>query len=149
MTNLAENKKAYFNYQILEKFEAGLVLTGPEVKSIKSGRVQIAGAYVTFQGQEPYLTNAIIPPYQPQNMPQDYDDSRPRKLLLKKSEIRYLADRLAQRGLTLIPLAMYTKKRKIKLFFALAKGKRTADKRETIKKRETQRAIWRELGIRG
>jgi SsrA-binding protein len=149
MTVLTENKKAHFNYQILENFEAGLVLTGPEVKSIRAGRIQIAGAFVTFKGTELYLTNAVISPYQPMNMSQDYQEDRPRKLLLKKSEIEYLIGRVAERGLTLIPLRLYTKKRKIKLEFGIAKGKKAADKRESIKKRESARTIKRELGIRG
>ena len=149
MAVLTENKKAHFNYQILETFEAGLVLTGPEVKSIRGGKIQIAGAFVTFHDNELYLTNSVIPPYQPLNMSKDYQEDRPRKLLLKKSEIEYLIGRVAERGLTLVPLRLYTKKRKIKLEFGIGKGKKTIDKRETIKKRETDRTIKRELGIRG
>jgi len=139
MKVLAENKKAYFNYDILEKFEAGLVLQGQEVKSIKSGRITLAGSYVVLKDEEAYLLNANIPPYQPKNVPKDYDPSRLRKLLLKKSEIKYLIGKSQQKGLTLIPLRVYTKKGKIKLEFGIGKGRKKTDKRELIKKREFER----------
>jgi len=146
---LSENKKAYFNYSILEKFEAGLVLIGQEVKSIKGGRINLAGSYVVFKDNEPYLIGANVPPYQPKNAPADYNPERSRKLLLKKSEIKYLIGKTKQKGLTLIPLRVYTKKGKIKLEFGIAKGKKKADKREVIKKRETEREMDRELKFRG
>ncbi|MFH1820811.1 MAG: SsrA-binding protein SmpB [Candidatus Nealsonbacteria bacterium] len=149
MKALSENRKAYFNYQMLEKFEAGLVLTGQEVKSIRSGRIVLAGSYVIIQGGEAYLVNSTVPPYQPKNAPENYEPDRPRKLLLKKSEINYLFGQTEQKGLTLIPLRVYTKKGKIKLEFALARGKKKTDKRETIKKRAVDRDIKRELNIRG
>lgn len=145
MKVFAENKKAYFNYQILEKFEAGLVLIGQEVKSIKSGRINLAGSYVVLRGEEIFLTGANIPPYQPKNAPLDYTPERIRKLLLKKSEIKHLIGKVKEKGLTLVPLRMYTKKGKIKLEFAIAKGKKKSDKRELIKKRETEREIQRAL----
>ena len=149
MKVLSENKKAYFNYSILEKFEAGLVLIGQEVKSIKGGRINLAGSYVVFKDNEPYLIGANVPPYQPKNAPADYNPERSRKLLLKKSEIKYLIGKTKQKGLTLIPLRVYTKKGKIKLEFGIAKGKKKADKREVIKKRETEREMDRELKFRG
>ena len=149
MKALSENKKAYFNYEILEKFEAGMVLIGQEVKSIKSGRINLAGAYVILRNEEVYLINANIPPYQPKNLPQEYDPMRPRKLLLKKSEIKYLVGKSGEHHLTLIPLRVYTKKGKIKLEFATARGKRKADKKDLIKKREIKREIERELKLRG
>ena len=145
MKIFAENKKAYFNYQILEKFEAGIVLAGYEVKSIKSGRINLAGSYVIIKNEEAYLINASIPPYQPKNVPPEYDPSRQRKLLLKKKEIKYLIGKTRQKGLTLVPLKMYTKKRKVKLEFGVAKGKKKADKRELIKKREVKREIRKAL----
>jgi len=148
MRPLAENKKAYFNYQILEKFEAGIVLLGHEVKSIKLGRIILAGSYVVLKDGEAYLINAGIPPYQPKNIPQEYDPSRQRKLLLKKKEIKYLIGKTRQKGLTLVPLKMYIKKRKVKLEFGVAKGKKKVDKRELIKKREIQKDIERELKSR-
>jgi len=141
MKVFAENRKAYFNYEILEKFDAGMVLTGQEVKSIKSGRINLAGSYVVLKDSEVYLIGASIPPYQPQNAPADYDPSQSRKLLLNKKEINYLIGKSAERGLTLVPLKVYTKNRRIKLEFGVGKGKKKFDKRETIKKREMEREI--------
>lgn len=149
MKSLAENKKAYFNYEILEKFEAGMVLIGQEVKSIKLGRINLAGSYVILRNGEAYLINANVPPYQPKNLLTDYDATRPRKLLLKKSEIQYLIGKAREHRLTLMPLRVYAKKGKIKLEFAIGRGKKKADKREVIKKRETEREIERELKTRG
>ena len=147
MKVLAENKKAYFNYQVLEKFEAGLVLIGQEVKSIKLGRVNLAGSYVVIKNEEAYLIGCKVPPYQPKNAPSDYNPERSRKLLLKKAEIKHLIGKSRQKGLTLMPLRMYTKRGRIKLEFGITKGKKVIDKRELIKKRETERKIKR--AIRG
>lgn len=149
MKVLSENKKAYFEYEILEKFEAGMVLTGQEVKSIKNGRVNLAGSYVVLRGLEPYLLNANIPPYQPKNAPKDYDSARTRKLLLKKTEINYLIGKSQQKNLTLLPLRVYTKDGKIKLEFGVGRGRKKEDRREVIKKRETDREMRRTLNIRG
>lgn len=148
MKILAENKKAYYDYEILEKFEAGLVLTGSEVKSIKTGHIGLKGSYVVLK-EEVYLIGATIPPYQPKNASPDYDPERSRKLLLNKSEIKYLIGKTKERGLTLIPLKVYTKYAKIKLEFGIAKGRKKPDKRELIKKREADRIIERELKTRG
>ena len=145
MKTFAENKKAYFNYQILEKFEAGMVLIGTEVKSIKSRRINLVGSYVIIKNEEVYLIGAKIPPYQPKNAPPDYNPERLRKLLLKKSEIKYLIGKSKQKGLTLMPLRVYTKRGKIKLEFGIVKGKKKFDKRELIKKREVEREIKRAL----
>ena len=145
MADLAQNKKAYMTYQILETFQAGLVLNGQEVKSIKSGRINLTGSYIVFKGEELFLIGAHIPPYQPANAPQDYNPERSRKLLLRKDELRYLAGKVKEKGLTLVPLRVYNQKRKLKLDFGLAKGKQKQDKRETIKKRETERDIERAL----
>ena len=145
MRNLANNKKAFFNYEILERFEAGLVLTGQEVKSIKLGRINLAGSYVILKNEEAFLINANIPPYQPKNAPSDYNPTQPRKLLLKKAELKYLLGKSQQKSLTLMPLRVYTKKGKIKLEFGIARGKKKTDKREIIKKRETAREIERKL----
>jgi len=141
----AENRKANLNYEILETFQAGLVLNGQEVKSIKSGRIQLAGSYVIFQGEDLFLTGANIPAYQPANAPQEYAPERPRKLLLHKKELKYLIGKIKEKGLTLVPLRVYNQKRKIKLEFGLARGKRKQDKREKIKKQDTQREIERAL----
>ena len=137
------NKKAYFNYEILETFQAGIVLIGQEVKSIKNGRISLAGSYIILKEEEFFLIGANVPPYQPKNAPRDYDPKRFRKLLLKKSEIKYLIGKSRQMGLTLIPLKVYTKRQKIKLEFGLAKGKKKVDKREKIKKREIEREMRR------
>ena len=145
MVNFAENRKAHFDYEILEKFEAGLVLSGAEVKSIKNGRMNLTGSYVNFHNGELYLINASIAPYQPKNQPLDYDPLRSRKLLLKKQEISYLAGKVKQKGLTLVPLKAYNKGRRVKIEIALAKGKKQYDKREAIAKRETAKKIEREL----
>jgi len=143
---LAENKKAYFNYEILEKFEAGISLIGQEVKSLKTREVNLAGNYVILKNEEAFWVGANIHPYQPKNAPPDYNPERSRKLLLKKSEIKYLIGKSKQRGLTLIPLKLYTTKSgRIKLEFAIARGKKKFDKREKIKKREIERKIERVL----
>lgn len=145
MKSLSDNKKAYFNYEILEKFEAGLVLTGQEVKSIKLGRASMAGSYVVIKNEEVYLIGCNVPPYQPKNTSKDYRPERPRKLLLKKEEIKYLIGKSKQKGLTLVPLRAYTKQGRIKLEFGVAKGKRKIDKRELIKKRGAEKEIRRTL----
>jgi SsrA-binding protein len=145
MRTLAENKKAYFTYQVLEKFEAGVVLTGQEVKSIKSGRISIKGSYVVLRDEEPYLIGANIPPYQPKNAPPDYNPEKSRKLLLNKKEIKYLIGKTKEKGLTLVPLKVYTKNAKIKVEFGLARGKKKVDKREIIKKRDAEREMRRAL----
>ena len=149
MKTLAKNKKAYFDYEILEKFEAGIVLIGQEVKSIKLDRINLSGAYVVLRGGEVYLVNASVPPYQPKNLQIDYDPTRPRKLLLRKSEIKYLIGKTEEKRLTLIPLRVYANKGKIKLEFAVGKGRKKANKKELIKKRDTEREIERELKLRG
>jgi len=145
MKILAENKKAFFDYELLETYEAGIVLHGFEVKSIRAGHASLKGAYVIIKDNEVYLINALISPYQQANTPENYDTQRTRKLLLKKSEIKSLIGKSKVKGLTLIALRLYTKKNKIKLEFAIGKGKRKIDKRETIKKRETDREIRREF----
>ena len=145
MKILAENRKASFLYSILETFEAGIVLTGQEVKSIKLGRASLKGSYVVMKDEEAYLIGTTIPPYQPKNAPSDYDPERSRKLLLKKSEIKYLIGKTKEKGLTLIPLKMYTQRGIVKLEFGVAKGKRKADKREVIKKRDVEREMRRAL----
>jgi len=149
MRVLAENKKAYYNYEILEKFEAGVSLIGQEVKSLKTRGVNLAGSYVIIKDSEVFWIGAKISPYQPKNAPPDYNPERSRKLLLKKSEIQYLIGKAKQKGLTLIPLRVYTKNGKIKLEFGIAKGRRKFDKRELIRKREIERELKRELKLRG
>jgi SsrA-binding protein len=145
MPVISKNKKAYFNYEILEKFEAGVILNGQEVKSLKTNGVNLAGSYVVLKDEEVFWIGANIPPYQPRNIGSSYNPERSRKLLLKKSEIKYLIGKSRQKGLTLMPLKVYTIRGKIKLEFAIVKGKRKFDKRDSIKKRAIEREIEREL----
>lgn len=145
MPILAKNKKAIYDYEILEKYKAGIVLTGQEVKSIRMGRMNLLGSYVVIRGEEVFLIGAKVPAYQPKNAPSDYDEQRSRKLLLTKQEIKKLLGLAQQKGLTMTPLSVYTERGKIKLEFALVKPKKKQDKRETIKKREAEREIQRAL----
>lgn len=145
MPTLLDNKKARFDYEILEKFEAGLELRGFEVKSLKNKRGSLAGSHVIIRAGESFIIGMEIPAYQPKNAPQDYDSQRTRKLLLTKKEINYLEGKNQEKGLTLIPLAVYTKGRRLKLSFALARGLKKYDKRERIKKKEVKRKIERIL----
>ena len=143
--SLIQNKKAFFNYQITEKFTAGIELLGFEVKSIREKKGQLEGAYITIRGGEAYLIGANIPAFQPKNAPVDFDPLRNRKLLLTKKEIKTLADIEGKKGLTIVAIAVYNGGRKLKLEIGVAKGKKSFDKRETIKKRETDREIRRTL----
>jgi SsrA-binding protein len=145
MASYAENRKARFNYEIVEKYEAGIELVGTEVKSVRGGQMSLEGAFVIVRGGEAYLINANIPPYQPKNAPQDYDPLRNRRILLTKKEINELAGNEKNKSLTIVPISVYNKNRKVKVEIALVKGKKKFDKRETIKKRETDREIRREV----
>ncbi len=145
MQTLAENRKARFDYDILETFDAGIVLSGQEVKSLMNGQISLAGSYVVVKPQGAYLLNATIPPYQPKNAPKEYEPARSRTLLLKKKEIGYLLGKAKESKLTIVPLSCYRIKSKIKLSIGLARSKRKHDKRETAKTRETDREINRAL----
>ncbi|OGZ94290.1 MAG: SsrA-binding protein [Candidatus Sungbacteria bacterium RIFCSPLOWO2_01_FULL_47_32] len=145
MQPMATNKRAYFDYEILELYEAGLELLGHEVKAVRSGRMNLSGSFVVIRGSEAFLLGASIPPYQAKNTPGGYEQDRTRKLLLHKSEIRELIGKSAQKGLTLVPLRVYNKGIKIKLEFGVCRHKKKHDKRETIKERETKREIDRGL----
>jgi SsrA-binding protein len=149
MKVFSENKKAYFEYEILDKLDAGMVLSGQEVKSIKMGRINLAGSYVVLKDNEAFLVGSSVPAYQPKNASPDYDPQRSRKLLLKKQEINRLIGKTKEKGLTLIPLKVYSNKGKIKLEFGIGKGKKTTDKRDVIRKRDVDREIARELRSRG
>lgn len=140
----AENKRAAFNYKILEDFEAGIVLSGAEVKSVRAGQISLKEAFGTVRGSEIFLTNAHISPYKPANQ-KDSDPTRSRKLLLKKSEIVKLISKVRTEGLTLIPLKIYDKKGKIKVGLGLGQGKKKYDKREALRKRDQKREIERAL----
>lgn len=145
MANLIEHKRAHFDYEIMETFEAGVQLFGTEVKSLREHRGKLEGAHVTVRGGEAFLLNAEIPAFQPANTAKGYEPSRNRRLLLTKKELGELAKAEDTKGLTIVPLSMYNKGRVIKLKFAIARGKKKADKRETIKKREAIRDIAREV----
>ncbi len=150
MSKLADNKRALYDYQILEKFEAGLVLTGPEVKSAKGGRINLQGAYVIPKGSELWLSGADITLYLPAKTQQvGYDSKRDRKLLLKQAELAYLLGKIKEKGLTLMPLSVYTSRRLIKLEIGLARGKTRYDKRAEIRKREVNREIRSSLKFKG
>jgi len=141
VSTLAKNKRAYFDCNILEKYEAGIVLAGHEVKSIKLGHLSLQGSYVAIRNNEAFLLNMHISPYQPQNIPRDYDPTRTRKLLLKRSETKTLIGRSHAQGLTILPLSVYTKRGKIKLEIGLARSKKKYEKRELIKKRDIEREM--------
>ncbi len=144
MGALAENKKAYFDYNILEKIEAGIVLNGQEVKSIKLGRMSLRGAYVVPKDGGIYLIGGHIPAYQLKNTT-NYDPERSRKLLFNKKEVNYLIGKSKEKGLTLVPLKVYTRKGIIKIEVGIARGKKKVDKREKIKKRDIDRDLKRSL----
>ncbi len=145
MATYAENRKAHFNYEFLEKIEAGIELFGLEVKAIRTGKATLEGARVIIRGGEAYVLGLGISPYQPNNTKEDYDPLRTRRLLLNKKEIETLAKTESTRGLTLIPISLYNKGPKIKVSVAVARGKKKFDKRETLKKRDTDREISRTL----
>lgn len=133
------NKKARFNYELSERFEAGIVLSGAEVKSVKEGKVSLNDSFARVdENGEVWLLNCHIHPYQFADN-HDYDPTRSRKLLLKRKEILSLTKKIEGRNLTLIPTAMYLKQGKIKVELAIGRGKKQWDKRETIKKRESDR----------
>ena len=138
---IAENRRARFDYEIAQKYEAGIELQGHEVKSAKGGRLQIAGAHVLIRGGEAWLVNSHIPPYQAGNTPTDYEEDRARRLLLSKDEIKELQGALVNKSRHLIPLRAYLKHGFIKLELGLGRTRKKSDKREAIKKRAHQREM--------
>ena len=142
---LVENKKAHFHYEILDKYEAGVELLGTEVKSLRNKQGSLDGAHISIRGNEAYLLNSFIPPYQPANAPADYDPNRARRLLLTKKEIAEMIGQEKTRGLTLVAISMYNKGKYVKLLFGLGRIKKKYDKREDIKKRDSKRDIERTL----
>ena len=145
MSDLAVNPRAHFDYEILQTYEAGIELLGFEVKAVKSGRMSLVGAFVVIRSSEAWLLNAAISPYQPKNTPPEYDSTRSRRLLLNKSEINELFGQTSQKGLTIVPLKVYTKRNRVKVLIGLARSKKRGDKREVIKRREASREIDRTL----
>lgn len=137
----AQNRKIFHDYEILDKFEAGLVLFGSEVKSIQLGKITLAGGVVKFQGGRLALLNVDIAPYQVKNTAKEYNPTRPRYLLLRPNEIKKLAETLEHRQLTILPISVYNKNGLIKLEIGIAKRKNKADKREALKKKSTKREM--------
>ena len=143
--SVIQHKRAYFDFEILETFEAGISLLGTEVKSIRNGQGKLDGAYVIIRGKEAFLVGASIPAFQKKNVSASYDPERPRKLLLTQKELAELEQKSEKQGLTIVPIKLYNKKSKLKLEIAIARGKKKYDKRQSIKERDTNRDIAREL----
>jgi len=147
MATIIKNKEGLYSYEIIDTWHAGIVLSGPEVKSVKLGQMSLKGSFVQFDArQELWLMNAYIAPYKPaKGVQTGYDPYQRRKLLLNKREIDTIIGKKAQKGLTIIPISVYTKRRLVKVEIGLARGKSKIDKRESIKKREVDREISRTL----
>ncbi len=141
MSSIAENRRAHFDYEIKETHEAGIELRGYEVKSAKAGHFQIAGARVLIRGGEAWLVNSHIPPYQPKNTPEGYEEDRARRLLLTKDEIKSFSGKLQEKAQFLIPLRAYLKSGFIKVELGLGRTKKKSDKREVLKKRAHEREM--------
>ncbi len=145
-STLASNRKARHDFTILEVVEAGIVLSGSEVKSLRTGQVQLADSYARMNNGELWLEGVHVAPYQFAHGVGAHDPNRPRKLLLHASELQHLSDRVARERLTIVPLSIYLKDGRVKVEVALARGKRREDKRQDIAKRDVEREIQRNLG---
>jgi len=145
---VATNRRARFDYEVIERVEAGLVLVGPEVKSLRAGKASLGEAYAMIRRGEAWLLNCRISPYDPASR-ENPDPRRERKLLLHRKELRKLEGKLQERGLTMVPLSLYFKDGRAKVELALVRGKRRFDKRETIRDRESQRDLARRMRGRG
>lgn len=148
MSAYVHNKKATFDYEILERFEAGLVLHGFEVKAIRAGKASLQGAYVVVRGGEAYLVGSSVAPFQEKNTPDTYELDRPRKLLLQTKELSELEKVDAAKGLTIVPIKLYNSGRNIKLEIGIGRGKKKYDKRESLKERASKRDVERSLKFR-
>jgi SsrA-binding protein len=137
-SSIAENRKAFHDFHLLESFEAGLVLLGTEVKAIREGRVNLRDSFARVENGEVYLYNVNISPYSHRGYA-DHEPLRRRKLLLHRAEIRKLIGKTVEKGMTLVPVRLYFKDGRVKVAVSLAKGKKEYDKRETIKRREADR----------
>lgn len=144
---IATNRKARHDYHIEDSLEAGLVLRGTEIKSIRAGQVNLRDSYASFRDGELWLVNAHISPYQ-QASYENHEPRRERKLLLNRRELNRLAGKLQEKGLTLVPLKLYLKNSRAKVELGLARGKKSYDKRQTLRERQDQRQIDRALGRR-
>lgn len=147
MAPLLEYKKAGLKFERLEEFEAGIELLGHEVKSLKNKQGSLDGSRVVIRGSEAFVTGMTIPPYQPANTEKEYDAERSRRLLLSKAQIRTLGDAEAKKGLTIIPIEVYTKGNLLKVRVAIVRGKGKADKREDLKKKDAK--LEAERALRG
>jgi SsrA-binding protein len=143
--SLVDNKRATFDYSVLETMEAGLELLGYEVKSLRAGQGSLKGARVVARGGEAYLVGATIPAWQAANAPNSYDPERTRRLLLNKKQIAQVLSAESEKGLTIIPLSVYNKGRNLKLGIAIARGKKAHDKRQSIQERDEKRSMARTL----
>lgn len=141
MTTFAANPRAKFDYDILKSYEAGVVLTGPEVKAVRAGQVSLKGAYAAIHGDELWLLNAHISPYAKAGRLTDYEPTRSRKLLLHSRELKELIGKVQSQGLTLIPISVYTRGRRLKVELGVARGRKKYEKREVLKKRAADREI--------
>ncbi|TSC82865.1 MAG: ssrA-binding protein [Parcubacteria group bacterium Gr01-1014_20] len=139
MKVISENRRARFDYEVLENFEAGIELSGQEVKSAKSGKLNLSASYAVIKKGEVWLLNSEIPAYQPKNAPIDYDSKRTRRLLLRSPEIKSLMGRLNEKGLALVALNAHLKKNLIKIDLGLARSRKKHDKREALKKKAIER----------
>ncbi len=148
MPTLAHNKRGLHGYEILDKYEAGLVLFGAEVKSIKTGHCNLAGSYISVRGDEVWLINCHISPYPSAAGRENYPPNRERKLLLKRKEVAELVGKQKAKGLTVLPISVYTKGSLIKLSIGVCRGLKAYDKREVIKKRDTDRQLQRLLRVK-
>jgi SsrA-binding protein len=147
LADIARNRQASHRYNLLEKWEAGLVLTGTEVKSLREGKAQIKDGYAALRDGEVWLYNVHIPPYAPASR-ENHEPERPRKLLMQKREIERLIGKTREKGLTLVPTRMYFSRGRAKVEIALAKGKDVGDKRQAIKEREMKREMERAVRSR-
>lgn len=145
MKPLVSHKRVSFDFEILETFEAGISLLGTEVKSVRGGQGKLEGSHVIIRGKEAFLVGASIPPFQKKNVSASYDAERARKILLTKKELANLELKSERQGLTIVPIKLYNKGSKLKLEIAIARGKKKADKRQSIQKRDTKRDIERTL----
>jgi SsrA-binding protein len=141
---VSSNRKANFEYFLLERLEAGIVLQGSEIKSIRAGQMSLAESYVQIDGREAWLMDAHIAPYEQASI-FNHEPRRPRKLLVHKSEIRRLWNQVRQKGMTIVPIKVYLKDGRAKIEIALAKGKKLYDKREAIAKRDSERELNKQL----
>lgn len=146
--SVIENKKAFFNYEIVDRIEAGIVLVGHEVKAVKAGKASIVGSYIIVRGNEAFLVGATIQPYQEKNTPSGYDPLRARKLLLSKKEIAKLIGIEKERGQTMVPLNIHLTRGLVKVEVGIVRSKKKHDKRQTIKEREDKRTIERTIKSR-